>query len=269
MRHLALRSTLLASLVAITLTAGLVVSGAIATSSTPPSAEPEPAAEPMHSYVWSADAGIDLFARGPELVRAAFEASWVWSWWRDGPFFPGYFDALQYTEADRLDNFSELALEPRYEGDHAPVTDYTHITDFSATDTTVHAAVCTYGVFTADSLHRVARPERVGSWYEVNLELPDGEPGQPGMRDYHPEEHHPDASSTPGWNVFGNWQITRTVYQHPEDVPQGCLDWYQERFPDFSPRPGQNGLFAPEGYEVPVHPVAVQYPEWIGPWRPQ
>ncbi|NMM88517.1 hypothetical protein B2J88_29900 [Rhodococcus sp. SRB_17] len=45
--------------------------------------------------MWSADADIDLFSRGSELLRTAYEAGYYWPVINEvDDFFPGYTKAL-------------------------------------------------------------------------------------------------------------------------------------------------------------------------------
>ena len=108
---------------------------------------------------------------------------------------------------------------------------------------------------------------RLNMAFRVELERTDDDPGQPGVPDADAAEQDPRAHRVPTWNVFEGWKVTKLHYLrrlNGDVIPQGCTDWWQQQFPAFAPNASGN-LVPPAGFEPPTMPVAVQYPEWIGP----
>ncbi|MCJ0906813.1 hypothetical protein [Rhodococcus sp. ARC_M6] len=221
-------------------------------------------------HVWSADAGIDLFSRGSELLRAAYEAGYYWPVIKEvDDFFPGYTKALG---SDR-DVFGNTRFETGSEFS-APVaqTEFTHITDYSATDSAVSGTICKYWISTSEGMNGSVSPPTAA--YRIVLENRGKSPGLPGVADSDPEFGE-SSDRIPSWDVFGSWKIRSGSWlfgtsgrsaPDGEGVPPGCHDWWLQQFPGLTyVGPTDQFRSQPEGFVAPVMPLGVQYPGWISP----
>jgi hypothetical protein len=220
----------------------------------------------LYTNVWSADTGVDLAQRGPELVRSAYEAADYTRFVGQAHSFPGYPEAVggptRHGNPDKEEFFTWL--EPD-EDEQIPLTNFLHITAYDETDPGIGATVCSY------NLHADPGPnfsvEGLNAAFRVEMERTADDPGQPGVPDTDPAQQDPRAHRVPTWNVFEGWKITKLHYLRRLDgdvIPEGCTDWWQQQFPTFAANASGN-LVPPPGFEPPTMPVAVQYPEWIGP----
>ncbi|MDV7243075.1 MULTISPECIES: hypothetical protein [Rhodococcus] len=230
----------------------------------PPTTSQPP--EILYTNVWSADPGIDLLSRNAELVRATYEAGELTSFVGLEKSYSGFADAVggpaRRGNPDK-DDFSTW-LEPE-DTRQVAGTNFTHLTDWATTDSQVGATVCTYALFTEPAPNMTLNPLSVA--FRIELERTDEEPGQAGIPDTDPAQEDPRAHRVPTWNVFDGWKITKLLYLRlltDDVIPQGCTDWWRQQFPAFTENPSGT-LAAPPGFEPPTMPVAVQYPEWIGP----
>lgn len=229
-----------------------------------------PAFDNFVPNVWSADAGVDLFSRGSELLRAAFEPRRYWPVISEvDDFFPGYTSAL--VEQPRPGQSTRFAERAEY---LAPLgeTVFAHITDYSATDTEVSGTVCSYMINTTEGRNwSVEFPDHA---YRIVLKNRGESPGLPGVVDSDPERGEP-GDRTPSWDVFGSWKIQPYVYlsgsSNPpanggNGIPPGCQDWWLQQFPELIyETPTAQLRRQPKGFVAPVMPLGVQYPGWIGP----
>lgn len=63
------------------------------------------------------------------------------------------------------------------------------------------------------------------------------------------------------WAVFGTWIVVEAKWALPEQVPGRVrIAWWHERFPEFVIS-ADGSLDAPQDWQAPAMPVAVQYPE--------
>ncbi|WP_020106430.1 hypothetical protein [Nocardia sp. 348MFTsu5.1] len=221
-------------------------------------------------HVWSAEEGVDLFGRGPELVRATTEAGFYWPAVAEiDDYFPGFTAALE-TEHEpfalaRWDHRAEY-LRPLNE------TFFLHIADYSEAGSVVSATVCSYMLHSTPGLDDADPPASVD---RIVLENAGETAGLPGVVDRDPD-HGSEVHRSPSWNVFGSWKIRlgRSVFggteRSPREdglfVPQECRDWWLQQFPGLmQPDPDSPYQQQPPGFVAPVMPVGVQYPGWIGP----
>ncbi|WP_159918750.1 hypothetical protein [Rhodococcus sp. WAY2] len=224
----------------------------------------------LYSHVWSADPGIDLLGRGAELIRATYEAGNYATFVGLEDSYPGFGRAVG-GEAHHTDPDIEYFMTSRtVESDtQAEGTSFGHITAYQATETSVAATVCHYYLFPESGTNISLNPLKMA--FRIQLERAGADAGQAGIPDTDPARKDPRAHRVPTWNVFGDWKITRLHYLRQlngDVIPQGCTDWWRQQFPNFSPNAGGN-LVPPPGFEPPTMPVAVQYPEWIGPATPE
>ena len=250
--------------VAIAATTALVAGCAPSVGNEIASVEQSPAI--LYTNVWSADPGVNLVQRGPELVRGAYEAADYTRFVGQAQSFPGYPAAVggptRPGNPDKEEFFTWL--EPG-EDVQVPLTNFLHITEYEETGPGIGATVCSY------NLHADPGPnfsvEGLNAAFRVELERTADDPGQPGIPDTDPAQQDARANRVPTWNVFEGWKITKLHYLRRLDgdvIPQGCTDWWQQQFPAFAANASGN-LVPPPGFEPPTMPVAVQYPEWIGP----
>ena len=248
-----------------------VAAAAILASGCAPSVGGEPGAaeqEPtiLYTNVWSANPGINLMQRGPELVRAAYEAADYTRFVGQAHSFPGYPAAVggpaRQGNPDKEEFFTWL--EPG-EDEQIPLTNFAHITSYEESGPDIGATVCSYNLHADPGTNLSV--EGLNIAFRVELERTADDPGQPGVPDTDPAQQDPRAHRVPTWNVFEGWKITKLHYLrrlNGDVIPQGCTDWWQQQFPAFAPNASGN-LVPPAGFEPPTMPVAVQYPEWIGP----
>ncbi|PVX68379.1 UNVERIFIED_ORG: hypothetical protein FNL38_104202 [Nocardia globerula] len=226
------------------------------------SADVAPASEFPHTTVWSADPGVDLFGRGAELIRATAEATAYTH--TGGPEFtyPGYIDAIRDISRDRSSISSWIVNQtPDYDN---RFTWFRNIVDFSESSDSVSAIVCDYLVHEKPSKFdsSVVLDGSVRIVLENTAELA----GSSGIVDTDVGGHDPRAQRPPSWNVFGNWKIVEEKSIPGNAISQGCVDWWKQEFPTFTvDTQGSRALISPPGYVMPTMPMAVQYPEWIGP----
>lgn len=241
-------------------------------SATTPSDTKNPPQEPAipYTHVWSADPGIDLFSRGTELVRATYEAGTYTRYVGVDRSYPGYSQAVGAP----VSWHNEDKMEPMVWSEvNNPVkpgrwTIYDHITNYSASNTRITADVCRYSVPSAEGKYDDS-PWVLNDSTRIELSntgISRGS-GAPGIPDDNQEAHAANGHRSPSWNVFGTWQVTR-IKRYDVDVnPDACVAWWLQQFPTFSRSPYGNFVTSPPGFQLPVHPVAVQYPEWIGPYE--
>ncbi|QNG24229.1 hypothetical protein G4H71_15370 [Rhodococcus triatomae] len=255
---------------AIAVVATILLGATACTNDTEPPAEPNPP-ELVHSHAWSTEPGTDLFSREAELVRASIEGAEMTLLFGIDNSFPGYSEAVGGPRETTDDRFHRSARW-KYPVDVAPipVTFFRHLVDLEVVDNRITASVCGYRLF-ADREDRMFNP--LSEAIHVELDLPSGgNYGAAGPPDGDPATSDPDAQNPPGWNVFGDWRIQtlRLIPVSPDHtIPESCLPWWSSRFPEFERRTELNILNAPDGWAPPTQPVALQYPEWIGPTENQ
>ncbi|WP_213574817.1 hypothetical protein [Rhodococcus sp. USK13] len=260
----------------------LIVCSAVATlifasgCGTEPHIEPAPTLgaqdrEVLYSHVWSADPGVDLFSRGAELVRATYEAGEYTAFVGLENSYPGFGRAVR-GEAHHGDpdiEYFMTSLKVQTET-QAPGTIFGHITAYQSTETSVAATVCHYYLFPENDTTNISL-NPLSMAFSFELERAGVDAGPAGIPDTDPARKNPRAHRVPTWNVFGDWKITRLHYLRElngDVIPRGCTDWWRQQFPAFTENPSGT-LAAPPGFEPPTMPVAVQYPEWIGPATPE
>ncbi|TQC45252.1 hypothetical protein EEB14_32875 [Rhodococcus sp. WS4] len=207
-----------------------------------------------------------MFTRDAELVRAAYEAGELTSYVGLSNAYLGYESAVG-GPARHGDPDKEEFLTWREPEDTRQVagTNFVHITELATTDSRVAATVCSYELFSEPHANITLNP--LSAAFQVELEHTADDPGQPGVPDADAAEQDPRAHRVPTWNVFEGWKIAKLHYLrrlNGDVIPQGCTDWWQQQFPAFAPNASGN-LVPPAGFDPPTMPVAVQYPEWIGP----
>ncbi|MGW6655492.1 hypothetical protein [Rhodococcus sp. NPDC055024] len=216
-----------------------------------------------YTTVWSADPGIDLFGRGAELIRATKES--VDSAYAAGMeyAYPGYLDAVRDIDSKISPANPRFHTDGRA-NDGNVYTWFRHIIDYSDSSNSVSATVCSYRLYQeprkSDSSMVLSDSAQITLANTAEL------PGKPGIIDTDVEGHDPRAQRTPVWNVFGNWKITGYTSILSNAISQGCIDWWKQEFPTFTlDTQGSRAVLPPPGYVMPTMPLAVQYPEWIGP----
>lgn len=247
----------------------LLVSGC---GSKPPVPEQDARPDVLYSNVWSADSDIRLLDRGPELVRATYEASIYATFVGADDSYPGYRGAVGGpTSRGNVDKREYFTWRKPEGTQQLPRTDFNHITSYSETDTRISAVVCSYYLFPDNRDNPSFEPLGAATTIELDrtTEVPLGAPGIP---DQSPSDAGGPDARMPTWDVFGGWKIRRIV-----DIdtlsggvnPDGCVNWWQQQFPMFTSKSPQNVLSKPDGFVPPTQPIAVQYPEWIGPAKPE
>lgn len=216
-----------------------------------------------YTTVWSADPGIDLIGRGAELIRVAEES--IEYTFAAGPetTYPGYFDAVRDSNSWITPGNPGFRTEggTNYGRVH---TWFRHVVDYSVNSNSVSATVCSYRLFQKPT----ERPGEAVLSDSVRITLVNSAelPGKPGIVDTDVDGHDPRAQRPPVWNVFGNWKIAEYTSIRSDAIPQQCIDWWKLEFPMFTTSfSGSRALRSPPGYVMPTMPMAVQYPEWIGP----
>lgn len=258
-RHSVLTRRVVSAAVAVVCVASITGCG----SSSLPVPDAVPAPKIPYSTVWSADPGVDLFGRGAELIRVTEEAtgySYV-----SGPeyAYPGYLDAVRDTDSKISPSNPRFYIEGKISNGKVH-TWYRHIIEYSDNSNSVSAIVCSYRLYQEPNVYGssivLSDAARIALVNTAEL------PGKPGIVDTDVEGHDPRAQRPPVWNVFGNWKITSYTSILGTEIPQGCIDWWKQEFPMFVPdNLGSRALRSPPGYVMPTMPMAVQYPEWIGP----
>lgn len=250
--------------------------GATSCSTAPKSPPQTPAPAPAipYTFVWSADPGVDLFSRGSELVRATDEAARYTLFVGVAKSYTGYAQAVsdlttKYDFADNPDGqiARNVARTPWHPNDMRPETVYSHITAFTESDAKVTAIVCDYEVTPNQSSHDSAQ-RVVSGGTAIELENTNSAPGKPGIANRDPSHQDPRAHIPPQWDIFGSWKVTNI--STPLDGKSSraeCIPWLEQQFPGFAKIPSNpyNFLQSPPGYKEAHHPVAPQFPEWIGP----
>ncbi|MFC9361349.1 hypothetical protein ACFTZB_32815 [Rhodococcus sp. NPDC057014] len=226
----------------------------------------QPLREVLFSNVWSADTGVDLLGRDAELIRASYEAGDFTAFVGLENSYPGFGTAVG-GEAHPGDPDIEyfMTAHEAENGTQFPGTSFAHITAFESTEASLAATVCNYSIFLQAGTNISLNPLNMA--FRIELERTADDPGQPGVPDTDPAQQDARAHRVPTWNVFEGWKITKLHYLRRLDgdvIPQGCTDWWQQQFPAFAANASGN-LVPPPGFEPPTMPVAVQYPEWIGP----
>lgn len=257
--------------ISFTLSGALLAAAATAACS-PDEADPVPRTDPeiIYSNVWSADSNIDLFSRGAELVRASAEGGDYTYFVGVDKSYPGYSSAVGGPADDRNPDKSEfLTWRDPLNSKAIPKTEFQHITAYAASTSAVTATVCSYSLFPDPGDNASLKPLSTAT--QIELVNTGTDPGLPGIKDADPAHNDSRAHRPPTWNVFGTWRIQkiRFIRAAPDDpIPQGCTDWWHKQFPTFIEQPG-NILSQPPGFQAPTQPVAIQYPEWIGPAKPE
>ncbi|MGC0366839.1 hypothetical protein ABH922_004823 [Rhodococcus sp. 27YEA15] len=217
-----------------------------------------------YANVWSAQDGFDLFSRGSELIRATREAGYMSFTLGIEKSFPGYESLIQDGLSNRESELNSVFKGGRSPAGQSPVTNYFHIVDLVESDHSVSATVCLYTIQSIENSSD--RGEVFSTATYISLENSEASPGPPGLIDRDIAAHDAAAKFPPDWNVFGTWRAEQLRVLTADEVPRGCTQWWSERFPEYVKRtPDSRTLVPPEGYVPPVMPVAVQYPEWIGP----
>ncbi|MCQ4121657.1 hypothetical protein [Rhodococcus tibetensis] len=234
------------------------------------SAPTEQPPEVLYTNVWSADSGVDLLQRGAELVRATYESADYTRFVGQARSFPGYPEAVggpaRRGDPEKEDFFT--SLDPGQD-EQIPLTNFLHITAFEETAAGVGATVCTYNLRADPGVNLSV--EGLNLAFRIELERTGEDSGQPGIPDTNPAQQDPRAHRPPSWNVFDGWKITKLRYLRPpmgDEMPQGCIDWWLQQLPSFTEN-ASGIVVPPPGFETPTMPVAVQYPEWIGPATPE
>lgn len=198
------------------------------------------------------------------MTRAALEAGEYATYVGAAQSFPGYLDALPgYISSTNPAVEDYFFSNQPGESQQKPTTFFRHIAELEESKRTVNATVCDYWI-DPDGTANPGPNQLRGAWW-VKLSNPGGDPGVPAVADTDARTNDQREHPIPTWNVFGSWKIDKLKYVPIEEIPRSCVDWWQERFPTFVPRNGSNVLDPPEGYVPETMPVAVQYPEWIGP----
>ena len=255
---------------AIAVVATILLGATACTNDTEPPAEPNPP-ELVHSHAWSTEPGTDLFSREAELVRASIEGAEMTLLFGIDNSFPGYSEAVGGPRETTDDHFDRgAAWNSPIDVRQRPVTLYRHLVDLEVDHDRITANVCSYQLF-AEGDNTLFNPLSRATRVELLL-APGGNYGAAGTPDSDPATSDPDAQNPPGWNVFGDWRIQtlRLIPVSPDHtIPESCLPWWSSRFPEFEHRTELNILNAPDGWTPPTQPVALQYPEWIGPTENQ
>lgn len=218
-----------------------------------------------HSHIWSADEGVDLLSRGAELVRGTYEAGRYTRYVGVDRSYPGYNQAVgapvSWHDEDKSERWvwSEIN-DPANPGRW---TFYDHITNYSASDTQIFADVCSYVIPSAAG--KPDYPWVLDDSTQIQLTNTGTTPGLPGIPDDDQLGHAANGHRSPTWNIFGSWQVTRIKKYENYANPEACTNWWVQQFPTFARSPYGNFVTSPPDFQLPVHPVAVQYPEWIGP----
>lgn len=255
----------------VALTAIVLVSAACDSDSPESHAQPSKIHEPDIPFanVWSADEGIELAGRGAELIRASSEAGEYSYFYGSAHGYPGYEEATSGSGRDGVDDV--FTRENPTKGDQSSRTLFRHITDFAATDASVKATVCDFTIYpNPGRLDAPPHSSQFALQEAVAIELANSgaAPGTPGTADAKPDSVDPRAHRPPTWNVFGSWRIEKLRVIEPSQLPDGCARWWRQKFPDSYQDPGSNIVRVPADVQIPTQPVAVQYPEWIGPTKP-
>lgn len=215
-----------------------------------------------YSYRWSAEPRVDLLSRDAELVRAVEEGGELAFIRGLENSFPGYREALggpvRHDDPDIMDSVG--SVQPL--GQAVERTNFRHIADFSATDTAVGATLCTSKLYAHESDNTFEPQLRTT---RIELANTTDSPGAPGVPDLNPDGKDAGAFRRPDWNVFGSWKITRFQTLPSSEAPPECTRWWLSQFPTLQTDPGTGRISIPDGFRAPTQPVAVQYPEWIGP----
>ena len=132
------------------------------------------------------------------------------------------------------------------------------------------ATVCEYTIYPNPG--RIDAPPSTAQFAlqeAVVVELANSEAASetPGIPDANPEKPDPSAHRPPTWDVFGSWKIEKLRVIEPTQLPDGCAQWWRQQFPGSFQKPGSNVVRVPADVQIPTQPVAVQYPEWIGPGK--
>ncbi|NLE82570.1 MAG: hypothetical protein GX610_23940 [Rhodococcus sp.] len=205
---------------------------------------------------------MDLFSRGAELVRATYEAGGMAFFRGIDNSFPGYREAIggpvDHLDPDIMDSVGSVVPI----GKPLPTTNFRHIATISSNDRSVMATVCTYEAYANEEDNGLTT--RFGRT-RIELENVGTSAGAPGIPDADPDRENPAAHDPPDWNVFGSWKIR--VFNTDTPEPVECNRWWHSLFPALPFDSETDRLDLPHGFHVPTQPVAIQYPEWIGPAR--
>ncbi|WP_227979303.1 hypothetical protein [Nocardia spumae] len=225
--------------------------------------QPEPAIP--YTHVWSADRGVDLFSRGAELVRGTYEAGRYTRYVGVDRSYPGYNRAVGAPVSWHNEDKSERLVWSEINDPANPGrwTFYNYITNFSASETQISADVCSYVIPSAAG--KPDSPWVLDDSTQIQLTNTGKTPGPPGIPDGNQPGHATSGHWSPTWNIFGSWQVTRIKNYVNYANPDACMDWWIQQFPTFTRPPHGKFVTSPPDYQPPIHPVAVQYPEWIGP----
>lgn len=262
-----------ALLAGILVTASFFVTSACETESSSSDVPKSTATDPdiPFSNVWSTDDGVDLFGRAAELVRASTEAGEFAAFFGGlGATYPGYQQAVSGQGVNNVDEVFVREVSSR--SAQKPRTLFRHITDLAASPDSVEANVCTYAIYPNPG--RDDAPPNTGQFalqgaFAVELANSGTDAGRPGIQDTEPNMEDPRAHRPPTWDVFGSWRIEKLRVIEPSQLSDGCARWWRQQFPDSYQDPGSNIVRVPADIQIPTQPVAVQYPEWIGPAKPE
>ncbi|MGC0365109.1 hypothetical protein ABH922_003093 [Rhodococcus sp. 27YEA15] len=139
-------------------------------------------------HVWSADAGVDLFGRGSELLRAASEDGFYWpkpgvgSSWPAFPEIDDYFPGFTAALPTGRDPFGNYRWDDRREYTKPLVeTVFAHLTDYSESEMEVSASVCSYFLHSVPGIDDANPPSMV---YRIVLHKPDADAGIGGCSSF-------------------------------------------------------------------------------------
>ncbi len=244
----------------------LLLTGACSSPSAPIEAK-KPRQDPTipYTHVWSADAGTDLFSRGAELVRGTAEAGYYTRYVGVDRSYPGYNKAVGAPVSWHNEDKTETLVWSDVNDPAKPGlwTFYDHITNYAANDSHITADVCSYNV--PEAAGKSNGPWVLNDSVRIQLTNTEKTPGAPGIPDDSLDRRAANGHRSPNWNIFGTWQVTHIKRYTVDTNPAACVDWWLQQFPGFARSPYGNFVTSPPDFQRPNHPVAVQYPEWIGP----
>lgn len=218
--------------------------------------------DPTASFVWSAAPGIDLGARGSELVRATIESTQIALSVGFDFTYPGFMDARRDIPRGEtgVDNGSDSKYELWLEQDR--YTYRGHIAKMSSDDARVSAKVCQYKV--PGPGDKWSGDEFTGNFRIFELEFENSSPG----RDYQGHGAPLGGRRTPEWNAFGSWRISKLDITGESELERECQRWFNSQVSGLkyshSGYPRLPGI--PLGIEddslIPHEPIQPQYPKW-------
>ncbi|AYM42818.1 hypothetical protein BKG75_25180 [Mycobacteroides chelonae] len=228
---------------------------------------------PPFSFVWSADAGVDIFSRPAELIRATQEALDLTHIYGPEKTFPGYLKAIGGPKDPRDPDYQFETTSQSTGGgwattNNSPMTNYRHITDLtvSAEGKNIGAYVCVLRILSPDNDAFGTGPQSGSVGTATRFELSSISPDQvQSAVDKSPDVQDPRAEMPPTWDVFTGWHITKIDQLLSDKVPSSCGDWFHQRLPFLVQTPGHGTVHPPNGgsFQMPREPVKPQFPEWI------